>query len=154
MPHDMTSRQWLRALLPCCLLLPLWAQAAEPVTVDHAWVRATMPGQKVGAAYMDLQSAGDAALTSASSPVAESVEIHTMSMQQGVMQMRMLDKLPLPAGKTVQLAPGGVHLMLFGLKQPLQQGTQVALVLHFQYADGKTGRLQVSAPVKAVAHQH
>ena len=136
------------------LLVTDWSQAADPITANNAWVRATMPGQKVGAAYLDLQSTVDTTLIRVESPVAESVELHSMTMNNGVMEMRMLDRMALPAAKTVKLAPGGNHLMLFGLKQPLQKGTQVPLTLHFRYADGKPGKLELNAPVKAVAHQH
>lgn len=152
MRHELTRR-----LLACgalALLLAPTAQAAEPVSASNVWIRATMPGQQVGAAYLDLQSTTDATLIKAESPIAQSVELHQMSMENGVMKMRMLDQLALPAGKTVKLAPGGNHLMLFGLKRPLLKGEQVALTLHFRYTDGKVDKLELSAPVRAVAHQH
>lgn len=150
---------WSQRLAACSacalsLLLASVALAAEPVVASNAWARASMPGQQVGAAYLDLRSTAGATLTKAESSAAQSVEIHTMFMNNGVMQMRRLEKLALPAGETVKLAPGGMHLMLFGLKKPLQKGEQVALTLHLHYADGKTGQLEVRAPVKAVAHQH
>ena len=130
----------------------LAAQAAEPVTISNAWARATMPGQPVGAAYLDLHSRVKASLTKVESPLAQSVELHQMSMKNGVMEMRMLDQLPLPADKTVSLAPGGNHLMLFGLRKPLSKGESLPLTLTIQTADGKSIRLEVNAPVRAVAH--
>lgn len=154
MRHELIQRLPARGALALGLLLATIAQAAEPVSASNVWVRATMPGQQVGAAYLDLQSTTDATLIKAESPIAQSVELHQMSMENGVMKMRMLEQLALPAGKTVKLAPGGNHLMLFGLKQPLLKGEQVALTLHFRYADGKPGKLELNAPVKAVAHQH
>lgn len=154
MRHELIQRLPARGALALGLLLATIAQAAELVTASNVWVRATMPGQKVGAAYLDLHSTVDTTLIRVESPVAESVEMHSMTMNNGVMEMRMLDQLALPATKTVKLAPGGNHLMLFGLKQPLQKGAQVALTLHFRYADGKPGKLELSAPVKAVAQQH
>lgn len=155
MRHELMQRLLAWGALTLGLLLAAAAQAAEsPVSASNVWVRATMPGQQVGAAYLDLQSTTDATLIKAESPIAQSVELHQMSMENGVMKMRMQDQLPLPAGKTVKLAPGGNHLMLFGLKQPLLKGEQVVLTLHFRYADGKAGKLELSAPVRAVAHQH
>lgn len=140
--------------LSLALMITPVAQAAEPITVSHAWVRATAPGQKVGAAYINIQSSTDATLTRVESPVADSVEIHSMTMNDGVMKMRMLENLALPAGKTVKLEPGGFHLMLFGLKKPLSKDEQIAFSLHFKLADGTITRLDISAPVQAVAHQH
>lgn len=154
MRHDLANRPLVSTLLSLNLLFAFSVQAAEPVAVSNAWARATMPGQNVGAAYLDLRSPAAATLVKAESAAAKSVEIHTMSMNNGVMQMRMLEKLALPAGETVKLSPGGLHLMLFGLKKPLQKGEQITLTLYFEYAGGKTGKLDVSAPVRAVAHQH
>jgi copper(I)-binding protein len=124
------------------------AQAADPVTISHAWVRATAPGQDVGAAYMQLTSASNLTLTKAESPAAESVEIHSMTMKEGIMEMRMLDKLTLPAGKPVKLEPGGFHLMLFDLRQPLKAGEKVPFTLHFKDAAGKSTVMKIEAPVK------
>ena len=94
------------------------AQADSDITISEAWARATAPGQKVAAAYMNLSSKQGATLVSAECDLAGSVEIHTMTMENDVMKMRMLDELALPAGKTVSLAPvpasDAVHL-----KQPL-----------------------------------
>jgi len=103
----------------------------DMVTIKDAWVRPTNAGQEVGAAYMTLSSRQDATLIRVESDVSKSVEIHSMTMQNGVMKMRMLDSLPLTAGKPYKLAPGGFHLMLFDLKKPLTAGEQVNFVLHF-----------------------
>jgi len=102
------------------------------VTIKDAWVRPTNPGQEVGAAYMTLSSTQDATLVSVEIDAAKNVEIHTMTMQGGVMKMRRLEALPLTAGKPYKLAPGGFHLMLFDLKKPLTAGEQVNFVLHFK----------------------
>jgi len=102
------------------------------ITIQNAWVRPTNAGQDVGAAYMTLTSTKDVALIQVESDVTDSVEIHSMTMQNGVMKMRMLDTLPLTAGKPYKLAPGGFHLMLFDLKKPLSVGEQVNFVLHFE----------------------
>jgi copper(I)-binding protein len=109
------------------------------VSVQNAWVRPTNAGQDVGAAYMTLTSTQDITLVGIESDITKSVvEIHSMSMEGGIMKMRMLDKLPLSAGKPYILAPGGFHLMLFDLKKPLNVGDQVNFVLHFRTNDSKT----------------
>lgn len=109
------------------------AHAADWVIIDNAWVRNTLPGQSVSAAYMTLTSQQkDANLISIESDVSDSVEIHSMSMQNGVMKMRMLKQLPLTTGKPYKLAPGGYHLMLFDLKKPLSPGDKVNFVLTFK----------------------
>lgn len=123
------------------------AQAAVEVT--DAWARATPPGQDVGAAYMNLKSDQKTKLVGTSSPVAGSVEIHEMSMTNGVMKMRMLKTMPLAAGKVVKLAPGGFHLMLFDLKKPLTAGETIEIELSLQDAQGKTSKQKVIVPVKA-----
>ncbi|MES2012483.1 MAG: copper chaperone PCu(A)C [Pseudomonadota bacterium] len=102
------------------------------ITIQNAWVRPTNTGQDVGAAYMTLTSTKDVVLTRVESDISDSVEIHSMTMQSGIMKMRMLDTLPLTAGKPYKLAPGGFHLMLFDLKKPLSIGQQVNFVLHFE----------------------
>lgn len=127
-----------RYLLPLLLIVNAMvtsAYAADTsenlITIQNAWVRPTNAGQDVGAAYMTLTSTKDVILTRVESDISDSVEIHSMSMQNGVMKMRMLDTLPLTAGKPYKLAPGGFHLMLFDLKKPLPVGEQVNFVLHF-----------------------
>lgn len=140
-------------------LSPLSAGAAEPVTtadtvkLTDAWVRATNPGQAVGAAYLTLSSAQDVTLTKVESDLTESVEIHSMSMQNGVMKMRMLDTLSLVAGKPYRLAPGGFHLMLFDLKKPLNVGEQVNFVLYFKNKNNAEFKQNIKAMVKSSADE-
>lgn len=131
-----------------CLLTSLAAQAGGAIDIRNAWARATAPGQEVGAAYMDLKSVADAVLVKAESPAADFVEIHQMSMKNGAMKMRMLEKMPLPAGKVVKLEPGGFHLMLIDLKQPLEAGKKVELTLHIKDSRGKISPIKVELPVK------
>jgi len=126
------------------------ANAADWVTIDNAWVRSTMPGQEVSAAYMTLTSQQNIHLISVESDVTKSVEIHSMSMQNGVMKMRMLKELPLTAGKPYALAPGGYHLMLFDLKKPLNAGDKVNFVLTFK-AGTQAQKQTVSVHVKSTA---
>ena len=140
------TRLFKAASLVTALLMSVPAYA--DVTVSDAWARATRPGQKVGAAYMTLQSPADTALVKVESPAAGTVEIHTMTMNDGVMKMRMLENLPLKANETVKLAPGGFHLMLFDLAKPLQAGETVQFTQHFKDSAGNTSSLQTDAPVR------
>lgn len=138
-------------LISLCFLLPQLAFANSPVEVSASWVRASAPGQSVGAAYMTLQSQTDNSLVKIESNAAGSVEIHSMTMKNGVMQMRMMDTLPLSAGKPAKLEPGSFHLMLFDLKKPLKTGDKVEFTLHFKDKAGKTSVMRVSSPVKSSA---
>jgi periplasmic copper chaperone A len=130
-------------------LLVSCTQAENGVKISNAWVRATAPGQEVGAAYMTLQSPSDTVLIKTESSAAGSVEIHSMTMNNGVMQMRKMDTLPLAAGKPVELAPSGFHLMLFDLKKPLKAGEQVEFTLHLKDSAGKASTMKLSVPIKA-----
>lgn len=132
---------------------------AGDISVTNAWARATAPGQEVGAAYFDIVSKSAAKLVKAESPAAASTEIHTMSMKNGVMEMRKLDSLELPAGKAVSLAPGGNHIMLIGLKKPLKEGDKVVITLMVEKAPKGQETVEVSAEVKtmmsgAMHHHH
>lgn len=122
-------RNAFTALLLCAAQL---ASATDWVNIDNAWVRSTLAGQDVSAAYMTLTSQQNVHLVSVESDVTKSVEIHSMHMQNGVMKMRMLKELPLKAGKPYKLAPGAYHLMLFDLKRPLSAGDKVNFVLTFK----------------------
>jgi copper(I)-binding protein len=105
-------------------------------------------GQDSTGAYMKLRSASDAAIVAIASPAVTLVELHAMQMDGGVMKMRRVDKLPLPAGKTVELGPSGYHVMLTGLQRPLSGGDKVALTLTVKDARGATTRIEVQAPVR------
>ncbi len=131
------------ALLASCV------QADNDVVISNAWVRATAPGQEVGAAYMTLKSAQDTTMIKAETTAAGTVEIHSMTMNDGVMQMRKMDTLLLSAGKPAKLEPGGFHLMLFDLKKPLKAGEQVEFTLHFKDSAGKASEMKLSVPIKA-----
>jgi len=137
-------------LLLACLLGAATAHAAEDVQVSDAWVRATMPGQEVAGAYLNLRSEKAAKLVKTESPVADSAAIHSMSMKNGVMEMRELPELALPAGKTVKLAPGGFHIMLIDLKKPLKAGETVPLKLTIRHRDNTLSVLDVQAEVRQV----
>jgi len=99
---------------------------------------------------MQLSAAKDTRLVSASSPVTPVVEVHEMAMQDNVMRMRQIPALELPAGKTVELKPGGYHVMLLDLKQQVKEGDTVPLTLVFEGKDGTRETVEVKAPVRAL----
>jgi copper(I)-binding protein len=138
--------KWIVALL--LLAGSVSVIAADAVQISNAWARATAPGQEVGAAYMTLKSATTLQVTQAETKIAEAVEIHEMTMKDGVMKMRMMEILDLPAGKEVHLEPGGFHFMLFDLKEPLKAGSSFDLILNIKDAQGKTSKQTVKVPVK------
>ena len=104
------------------------------VEITNAWARATPGGASTGAAYLTIVSPVADRLVSVSSPVAKSVQLHTMTMEGSVMKMRPVAGVDLPAGKTVALKPGGLHIMLTGLTAPLKAGQSFPLTLSFQHA--------------------
>ena len=145
----MTRILSLASLLSALSVGAALAQAPSPVRAERPWARATAPQQKVGGGYVTLTSPVNDRLISASSPVAGHVEVHEMRMDGDVMRMRELpDGLSLPAGKPVALMPGGFHIMLMDLKQPLVAGQSVPVQLRFQKAPPLDLQLQV-APVGA-----
>lgn len=136
-----------KILLLAALFAPLLAHAAD-VEVKSAWVRGTVPAQKISGAFMDLTSKGGAALVGASAPVAEAVEVHEMKLEGGVMKMRATSRLALPAGKAVSLKPGGYHIMLMGLKGQLKTGDTVPITLRIEDAGKKVESVTVNAEVR------
>jgi periplasmic copper chaperone A len=124
--------------------------ALAQVSVSNAWARATVAGQQASGAFMLLTADRDARLVEVSTPVAGIVEIHEMSMSGNVMKMRAVDAVELPAGKSVELKPGGYHVMLMDLKQPLKAGATIPLTLLIEGKDGKRQQLAVAAAVRAI----
>ncbi|TXI59902.1 MAG: copper chaperone PCu(A)C [Limnohabitans sp.] len=125
--------------------------AVAQVTVKDAWVRATVAQQKATGAFMQLQSAQDAKLVAAQSPVAGVVEVHEMAMEGNVMKMRAVSSLTLPAGKAVELKPGGYHVMLMDLKGQVKDGDTVPVTLVVEGKDGKRQNIEVKAPARTMA---
>lgn len=121
---------------------------AKGVTVAHPWARATPGGVKIGGAFLEMKAAKGHSdrLVSASSPVAGSVEIHNHIMDGGIARMRRVDGIKLPAGTSVVLSPGGYHVMLMDLKQPLKEGDLLKLTLVFE----KAGPIEVDATVEPI----
>jgi copper(I)-binding protein len=122
--------------------------ALAQVSVADPWVRGTVEGQRATGAFMKLTPASDQKLVAASSPVAKIVEIHEMAMEGGVMKMRAIPKLDLPAGKATELKPGGYHVMLMALQKPLAEGEIVPITLIFEDAAGKRQSIEVKAAVR------
>ena len=135
-------------ILCSAFMLSLPAHAANIVSVKDAWVRATPPGAEIGAAYLTLTATQNLKLTRVSANASKSVEIHNMTMNNGVMQMRQIPDLPLPAGKPVKLEKGGFHLMLIDLKKPLQPGDKVQMELQFSQGKRVVETLKLEVPVR------
>jgi hypothetical protein len=144
------------AIIAACLLAPSGARAedvkAGDLVITQAWSRATPGGAKIGGGYLTIENKGAAPdrLIGGSADVAGKVEVHEMAMNNGVMTMRPLDKgLTIEPGKTVKLAPGGYHLMLFDLKSPLKKGDKLPVTLEFE----KAGKVAIALDVQGVGAQ-
>lgn len=123
--------------------LPAWADNPQ---IESRWARATAGRAETGAAYVVLVGGEQAdTLIGASSPVAGTVELHTHVETDGVMRMRQVDSIPIPAKTQVVFRPGGLHIMLIGLKGPLKEGRTFPLTLIFEHA----GRIETQVPILA-----
>ena len=125
---------------------------AGDLVITQAWTRATPKGAKIGGGYLTIENKGTAPdrLIGGSADIAGSVQVHEMSMDNGVMKMRPLENgLAIEPGKTVKLAPGGYHLMMMDLKSPLKKGDKLPITLEFE----KAGKVQVSLDVEGVGAQ-
>ena len=129
-----------------------WAQGTTSVDIKDPWVRATVAQQKATGAFMQLTAKADSKLVEAKSPVAGVVEIHEMAMDNNVMKMRQIPGLALPAGKAVELKPGGYHVMLMDLKGQVKEGDVVPVTLVFEGKDGKRESVEIKAPAKPLAN--
>jgi copper(I)-binding protein len=152
-------KQILRAIALTVLFATLFAAPlraeevkAGDLVITQAWSRATPGGAKIGGGYLTIENKGSAPdrLIGGSADVASKVQVHEMAMKNGVMTMRPLDNgLIIEPGKTVKLAPGGYHLMLFDLKSPLKQGDKLPVTLEFE----KAGKVKLSFDVEGVGAQ-
>jgi periplasmic copper chaperone A len=125
--------------------------------VENAWARATPGKSQIGAAYVTIQSPTPDRLVAASTPVAKEAQLHTMEMSGMVMKMRPISGVDIPADKPVTLGPGGMHIMLMGLKEPLKAGQSFPLTLNFAKAGTRTVDVAVEpvgATGPAAATQH
>jgi hypothetical protein len=124
------------SMILAMVALPAWAQ----VSAEHPWTRATPPGAKTGAGFLQLKNAGAAdRVVGASSPVAGRVEMHITVREGDVMKMREVKGFDVPAKGSFELKPGGAHLMLMELKRPIKKGEKVPLTLKLE----KGGELKV-----------
>ncbi|HEV2673490.1 MAG TPA: copper chaperone PCu(A)C [Aliidongia sp.] len=120
--------------------------AAAPVQVTQAWARATPGKSTIGAAYATVTAPAGDRLVAAATPVAGAAQLHEHTMDGGIMKMRQVDAVPLPAGQAVTLSPGGYHIMLMDLKAPLVAGQSFPLTLTFE----KAGAVETTVTVGGV----
>ena len=153
-------RNPVKRTLAALALIGLALPAMAETTVSDAWARATVPQQKSSGAFMTLTASTDSKLLSVASPVAKTVQVHQMTMENDVMKMGEVDSVALPAGKAVSLDPNGYHVMLMDLNQQLKEGEQVPLTLVIEDAKGQQQTLEIKAPVRALnaeamhGHEH
>ncbi|KQN07093.1 hypothetical protein ASE85_18615 [Sphingobium sp. Leaf26] len=144
------TRRFIIPIALSFLTIPATAQEFKKnnLTIAKPWTRQTAAGQSVGGGFMSIANSSKTAdtLVSATSPAAQKVEFHSMTMDGGIMRMRPVPGgLPVPAGGRLDLKPGGFHIMLVGLKQPLALGRRVPITLRFQRAGTITVQLKVES---------
>ena len=139
--------------LTCVAMLFCAGLVNAQVQVENAWARATVQGQKATGAFMKITTKEGMRLVGVQSPAAGVTEVHEMKMEGDVMKMRAIPGLDLPAGKTVELRPGGYHVMLMDLKAPLMKDGKVPLTLVFKDNKGVESKLELSVPVGTAAPQ-
>jgi len=140
----------MRRLMTAALLALIAVPAIADITVKDPWVRATVPQQKATGAFMQITAPKAARLVEASSPVAGITEIHEMTMDKDIMRMRAIPGIDLPAGKAVELKPGGYHVMLMDLKAPITEGQDVPVTLVIEGADKKRETIVIKATARAL----
>lgn len=131
------------------------AAVAQDIDVKNAWVRTSVQGQNATGAFMTITAKQDTRLVAIVTPVAGVAEVHEMKMEGGVMKMRAVEGgLALPAGKPVELSPGGYHVMLMDLKAALPKDSTVPLTLVLRNAKGIESRVELKLPVATAATVH
>jgi copper(I)-binding protein len=143
----------LRRLIPLLAVvftLPAAAHQYEfgRLVIGHPWTRPAPPGMSMGVAYLSItnRGTGEDRLIGASTPAAESVQIHRTTIVDGMARMRPMTEVVIAPGATVRIEPDGIHLMLIGLKTALRAGETVPLTLEFQHAGKLTVQLAVQRP--------
>ncbi len=124
------------------------ATAIADITVKDAWVRGTVAAQTTTGAFMTITSSEEAKLVGARSAIAKTTEIHQSMLMDGVNHMHAADAVPLPAGKSIELKPGGYHVMLMGLARPVAAGQKVPIELIVEDKHGKRSKVEVQAEVR------
>ena len=140
----------MRHLLAALMIGLSAGPALADIVVKDPWVRATVPQQKATGAFMQITAPQAARLVEASSPAAGVTEIHEMTMVNDVMRMRAVPGVDLPAGKAVDLKPGGYHVMLLDLKAPIVEGQEVPMNLVIEHADKKRETVVIKATARAL----
>lgn len=136
------------AVLSIALALTIGIAQAQTVEVKDAWIRTPVQGQKSTGAFMKITATENMKLVAVSTPVAGVAEVHEMKMEGDIMKMRAVKGgLDLPAGKTVELSPGGYHLMVMDLKAALPKGSTVPFTLVFKDAKGTESKVELKVPV-------
>ena len=150
---NMPGQRFLSERLPCFTAVRLTAPPSPTFEVDtkdvlirDGWVQEVPPSQKITAAYLTIEnrSGADISLQAAKSEVAQVVELHKMELTDGMMKMRKVETIDIAAGGTVELKPGGYHLMVIGLKKELKEGDMISITLQFSHDIRKT----ITIPVK------
>jgi len=137
------------------LLLVCNPEAQAQALVQAPWARPTVQGQTVGGGYFRIDGgATNDRLLGVSSDIAQSVELHTMRMDGDVMRMRQLNSVEVPARQTVEFKPGGMHVMLIGLKTPLKVGNSFPMTLRFEKAGSVSVDVRVLPAPPAAEHKH
>lgn len=137
-------------LIPSLVALGFSMTAGAQVAIKDPWVRATVAQQTATGAFMQITAPTDSKLVDARSPAAGIVEIHEMKLENNVMKMRAVTALELPAGKAVELKPGGYHVMLMDLKGPVKEGDSVPLTLVFEGKDKKRETVEIKAAARSL----
>lgn len=137
-----------RMMVASLALVSLAAHAE--VSVKDAWIRATVTEQKSTGAFMQLQSSNDVQIVDIQTSVAGVAEIHEMKMDNNIMKMRPIPQLALPAGKAVELKPGGYHVMLMDLKTQIKEGDTVLMTLTVEGKDKKREVIEIKAKARAL----
>ncbi len=132
-------------------LVVVGSVSAADLAISSPWVRGTVPAQKATGAFMTLSSKAGVRIVGASSPAAGVTELHSMVVENGVMKMRPIESLAVPAGGSVELKPGGYHVMLMQLKGPVTEGSTVPITLMVEGADKKIEAVSVDAPVQSLS---
>jgi copper(I)-binding protein len=145
--HNRGMRTVIATSVLAAASLAAQGQDAGKLHIAHPWARATAQGQKVGGAYLEIDNRGKTSdkLLGVQSGVADATQMHRMQMEGNVMRMREVPAIDIPAGGKVALAPGGLHIMLVGLKAPLATGSSFPLVLRFE----KAGEVKVDVKVES-----
>jgi copper(I)-binding protein len=150
---NLTGIKTVRVLLQLLLIatvLMCGNAVAGNITIENAWARATAPGQDMGSVDLSITSTSAASLTGVSSTICSTVELHRMTHEDGMMKMRQVDSIALDAGKTLSLSGAGYHLMLVGLRSPLEAGKHIPLTLTIKQKAGQVEQVQVSAEVRGL----